>query len=71
MTANCLHLCVCYVCHIRDLDDFLTIHAYADYMQSPTLSVSDDGDDSTDVSDLLQGNSSHSVAEDQVQPRMP
>ena len=42
------------------------ICTYADYVPSPVLSISDDGDDSTDVSDLLQGNSSHSFAEDQV-----
>lgn len=43
------------------------ISVYADFMHSPSLSVSDCGDDS-DVTDLLQGNSSHSFAEDQVRP---
>ena len=57
------------MCRIRDSADLLAIHAYADYMHSPALSDSDDGDNSTDVSDLLQGNSSHSFAEDQVQPQ--
>ena len=64
---NSLLLCNSFARLCVVLESLLTdcISVYVDFLHSPSLSVSDCGDDS-DVTDLLQGNSSHSFAEDQV-----